>query len=436
MNSNPEMREQRQGSDLGTALIIGLPWLRSGTGKVMETQIKYLRSKGLKTIFVAVPHSAQMRRSDEIWSEFSNLSAELGSDKTLIATFDYRIRKGGSLGRWYSLRKGLNAMDWFMRPAAVSPIPPALECELRSGRVTTLLVNHVYAIQFGQRVKARLKELGQIVPMIFVTHDVQSHIILDNGIKNPFARKQDSFDELFATEVAALKAADVLVHVSTEDKLLFESALPDKPHILAFPASEDLSGVTHPFPAGSMRDLLFVGASNIANYQALEWFFSRVKPWLGASPLSALIVGSIPSMIKSQDLGFYERVKHHLQGPVAETLPYYLMCTCVIIPMVGGRGVSVKTVEATAIGRPIIGTSFAYRGLPTEAVKAAGLKIFDDPREFALDILNTLADPEPRRDASRALFKRLFSYERFEIAMNEAIAASAAHRELTRRRLR
>jgi hypothetical protein len=365
-----------------------------------------------------------MRRSDEVWSQFSKRSGELGSDKTIIASFNQRIRKWGSLGRWYSLQKRLNAMDWFMRPAAVSPIPLDLDSELRSGRVRVILVNHVYSLQFGRRVKARLKEIGQVVPMILVTHDVQSHILLDNGIKNPYSRKLDSFDELFSTELAALRQADVLIHVSFEDKRVFERALPDQPHVLVLPAFDDLSGVTHSFPAGSTRDLLFVGADNIANYQALEWFFSRVRPWLGASPLSALIVGSVADMVQSQDSGFYERIRHYLQGSVTETLPYYLMCTCVIIPMVGGRGVSVKTGEATAVGRPIVGTSHAFRGLPLDAVKAAGLRICDEPREFAVELMNTLADPGPGRDASRSLFKKLFSYERFENAMNEALAIS------------
>lgn len=408
----------------GTALVIGLPWLRTGTGKVMETQIKYLRSRGLKTLFVAVPHNTTQRRSNEVWSNFSNQSPELGADKTIIATFEDRISKGGKIGRWYSARRKLNAMHWAMRAAASSRIPLELDLELKSGRVRTLLVNHIYALQFGLRVNERLKELGCLVPLILVTHDVQAHILLDNDIKNPFTRKLDSLDELLETEIEALKRADVLVHVSVEDKRFFESAIPNKPHILALPTSEDQSGVKHPFPAGGMRDLLFVGSSNIGNFHALEWFFSRVKPWLGASPPSMLILGSVDGLVKNRDHSFYDRISQHFVGSTVETLPYYLMCTSVIIPMVGGRGVSVKTVEAAAIGRPIVGTGFAYRGLPMEAVKMAGLRICDNPREFALEILDTLNQPGPKEEASRALFKQLFSYDRFEKTMNEALGAA------------
>lgn len=411
-------------NDRGTALIVGLPWLRTGTGKVMETQITYLRSRDLRTVFVAVPHNTTQRRSNEVWSVFSSQSSELGADLTIIATFNDRISKGGKIGRWYNARRKLNAMHWAMHASAVSPIPDELETELRSGRIAILLVNHIYALQFGLKVKERLNQLGHAVPLILVTHDVQSHILLDNDILNPFTRKPDSLDELLETEISALKSADVLVHVSTEDKRFFETAIPDKPHILTLPTSEDLSNFQHPFPNESGNDLLFVGSDNINNYHALEWFFSRIQPWLGTSAASILILGRINKLLEHRNPQLYDQVKPQLMGSVADTLPYYLRCKSVVIPMVGGRGVSVKTVEATAIGRPIVGTSFAYRGLPIEAVKAAGLKICDDPREFALEVLDTLKQPREREEASRSLFRQLFSYGRFEKSMDEAYEAA------------
>jgi len=415
----------------GTAIVVGLPWLRTGTGKVMEAQIRYLRSKGLRTVFVAVPHNTQQPRPNEVWTQFAALSSELGADRALAATFDGRIRKGGKIGRWYGARRGLNAMHWAMRAAGVSPIPPELDLELQSGNVETLLVNHVYAIQFGLRVKERLRDLGQRVPMIIVTHDVQAHILMDNNIKNPFTRKLDTFDQLVATEITALANADVLVHGSEEDRRFFETEIPSRPHVLALPTADDLSGSEHPFPPEAQRDLLFVGSNHIGNYQALEWFFGRVKPWFGASPLSFVIVGNVADLVQIRDHQFYRRIEHHLFGSAAETLPYYLMTRCVIIPMVSGRGVSVKTVEATAIGRPIVGTRYAYRGLPMSEVRASGLRICDDPRDFALETMSTLESPNGAMEASRKLYKSLFSYERFEKAMNNALSASSSEDALS-----
>jgi hypothetical protein len=411
-------------SDAPTAIVIGLPWLRSGTGKVMATQLRYLRARGLRTLFVAVPHGPRQGRSDGIWSQFQAHSAELGADKTLTATFAHRISKGGKLGRWYRARCGINAMHWSMRGAAVSPIPPELDLALRTGCVQALLVNHVFAMEFGLRVKERLRALGKPVPLILVTHDIQAHVLIDNDMRNPFTGKLDSLDALLATEIAALARADVLIHVSAEDKRFFEMTIPSKPHILALPTSDDLSGTVHAFPREGRKDLLFVGSNNIGNYQALDWFFSAVRPWFGAQPLSLVILGSIDTLVRSRDQAFYNRIEQYLVGAALDTLPYYLMTDCVIVPMTGGRGVSVKTVEAAAVGRPIVGTRFAYRGLPMDAVEAAGVKICDSPREFAADIRATLQTPEPRREVSRRLYRSLFTYGRFENAMDEAFEAA------------
>jgi hypothetical protein len=410
----------------GAAIVVGLPWLRSGTGKVMETQVKYLRSRGLRTVFVAVPHNTGQKRSRDIWSQFAAHCDELGADRAIIATFEHCIWKWGPIGRWYKARRGLNAMDWLMRAAEASPIPAELDQELRSGRVQTLIVNHVYAIAFGLRIKERLRQLGQFVPLVLVTHDVQSHILADNGIRNPFTRKPDSLDTLLATEIAALGKADVLVHVSDEDKRFFETEIPNRPHVLALPTCEDMSHLEHPHLLEERRDLLFVGSKYIGNYHALEWFFSKIRPCLGADLLSLRIVGDIDTLVHDRDRAFHGRISQYFQGTVADTLPYYLMSNCVIIPMVGGRGVSIKTVEAAAIGRPVVGTRFAFRGLPADAVKAAGMRICDDPREFAAEILLTLQSPQSRKEASRKLYKSLFGYDRFEKAMNDALMEALA----------
>jgi hypothetical protein len=59
-----------------------------------------------------------------------------------------------------------------------------------------------------------------------------------------------------------------------------------------------------------------------------------------------------------------------------------------------------------------------------DAVEAAGVKICGSPREFAADIRATLQTPEPRREVSRRLYRSLFTYGRFENAMDEAFEAA------------
>ena len=405
------------------ALIVGMPWLRCGTGTVMENQIKYFRSMGLQTCFVAVPHNTRQRRSNEVWDLFAQYSDELGADNIIVATFDKKIRTGNRLGRWIKSRQNVNAMHWAMHAADVSPIPDKLVHLLEAGNIQVLLVNHIYAFQFGMRLKQQLGKLGKTVPLGLVTHDIQSHILLDNSLKNPFTRQMDSVDSLLTTEIETLKNADVLVHVSEDDKRFFESEIPDKPHVLTLPTCKDVSGVEHSFPDETRRDLLFVGSEHIGNYYALEWFFQDVQPWLGLSPVSMNIVGHVNRLVYRLNPFLYEKTKDHFHGSTRDTLPFYLQSNCVVIPMVGGRGVSVKTVEATAVGKPLVGTKYAYRGLPMQTVKEAGIRVCDDPRDFAQEILDALENPRQKIEASKRLYQALFSYQKFESSMNDVIAA-------------
>ena len=94
----------------------------------------------------------------------------------------------------------------------------------------------------------------------------------------------------------------------------------------------------------------------------------------------------------------YEPFRSCFVGRAADLAPYYRAARCVIAPMVSGTGISVKTIEALALGKPFIGTSKAFRGLPAGWVERAGLRVHDDPQEFADAIACALARnnrPEP-----------------------------------------
>ncbi len=58
--------------------------------------------------------------------------------------------------------------------------------------------------------------------------------------------------------------------------------------------------------------------------------------------------------------------------------------------MVSGRGISIKTIEALALGIPFVGTTKAFRGMPMHAVKAAEQQPFDKPEAFAAAIAAAL----------------------------------------------
>lgn len=77
-----------------------------------------------------------------------------------------------------------------------------------------------------------------------------------------------------------------------------------------------------------------------------------------------------------------------------------------------------KTIEAMALGKPFVGTSKAYRGMPMDLIEDAGLRAHDAPQEFAQAIVAVLSEPAAAAKASETAYERLFS-ERVSFAARD-----------------
>jgi glycosyltransferase involved in cell wall biosynthesis len=78
----------------------------------------------------------------------------------------------------------------------------------------------------------------------------------------------------------------------------------------------------------------------------------------------------------------------HLLGFVAKLEDFYGVIDCVVNPMMGGTGLKIKTVEALAFGKPVIGTIDAFQGLPAthpaQQLRSAG-ECADAMRRYQAD---------------------------------------------------
>ncbi len=398
-------------------IITGLPWIRSGTGKVMQAQIEYFKSLGWSVIFVACPFKRADAYSRKIWKRFEEEKVDLNADFTGIASFRRRVSKPNILrklrGRW----RGQNGMHWALEPGNAASLPPRILDAARKFDVRLVLANHIYTLPVARKLRASLPAAA---PIALVTHDIQSHVLLDNSEVNPFTGQVDAIDVLLDTELQALTGADYLIHVSKDDEHFFRDHLPRVPHKLVLPTIASRFEGGDRGDTGFFSDFIFVGASHIANYHAVQWLLDDIWPLIDQKR-TMKIVGPVKDLVNRRNPALHVKYDALFTGGMPDVAQCYRGSRCVLAPMVTGRGVSIKTIEASAFGLPIVGTSFAYRGLPREEVTAAGLRAYNEPREFAEAAQHALDAPEAFKAASRRLHHALFSGDAFANSMQQVL---------------
>jgi glycosyltransferase involved in cell wall biosynthesis len=419
--------ENRKGSaskSQPTVIITGPPWPRSGTGRVMQSQVDYYRERGYRTVFLCVPIHCSFTADHADWEAIEEGIQELGADHTFFAKIDTRYFIREKYLAW--IRHGFRgtALDWIIFTARSAQLPEDTLRLVRELPVSLVHVNHVYTLGFARGLIRGLKGAGRQTPVILETHDIQSLALKDRGEINPWTHRHDPLDRLVDSEISWLKRVNVLVHVSVEDFSFFKERLPDKRHVLSLPTidgsfAERIANACH--PAVDPIDLLFVGQSTAPNGAAIRWFFEQVWPLIEKYGYRIRIVGGIATLIEKDLPELYQRFRSCFVGPVADLAPLYRASRCVFAPMVSGTGISIKTIEALATGKPFVGTSKAYRGMPMEMVEQTGLRAHDAAQDFADALQGALSAEEAAATASRSAYARLFSRQAAFASRDEAV---------------
>ena len=393
-------------------VIVAPPWPRGGTARVIENQVEFYRSRGFTTAIVCVPYHCAFVEAHPGWEEIKTGIGELGADRTFFAAIDERRFRTAKYTAWVKQGFRGTALDWIVFTAGAVQLPREATRFLDEARVALVHANHVFTVGFAERLIGQVSRSGARVPMILETHDIQALALEDKGEINPWTHSVDSREQLIRSELSYLKKRKVLVHCSVDDFDFFKKRLPDTRHVLAMPTIDEtfVSGVGDPGESSTGAvDLLFVGQSTHPNLAAMKWFFDEVWPLVVDRGYSIKIVGQIDMLVRKDLPEIYNAHRSSFVGPVAELASYYRAARCVIAPMVSGTGISVKTIEALALGKPFVGTRKAYRGMPIDRISEAGLEAADTPHEFANAIVRTLGHEQRAGEISRSAYDLLFS---------------------------
>jgi glycosyltransferase involved in cell wall biosynthesis len=260
--------------------------------------------------------------------------------------------------------------------------------------------NHFFLMPVAERL-ARGRS-----PILLDSHDLQARQFMLMNKKIPWLRPHASYESMLAVELASMRGADLLLHVNIDEHEIFSVLLPEKRHALLYPAGPEApSG-----PGGD--DIVIVASNNTANVESVVWFLREVAP--KAPEIEIKIVGNIDIGVRSGAPEEFRRYRDWFVGRVDDVRCAYESARLVLLPMVNGFGLSIKTLEAMASGLPLIATSAALRGMRDDALDLPDVTIADDPESFARALRRKAREPrrtqaQRRTSCVRAYFDAHFS---------------------------
>jgi polysaccharide biosynthesis protein PslH len=276
----------------------------------------------------------------------------------------------------------------------------ALPDALRTMSIDLIHCNHFFCMPVAARLRG-----DHNVPVLLDTHDLQARqFALRNRDAWTLAPKA-TYETMLARELIEMRAADRLIHLNTEEAETFRALLPEKSHVLLFPA-------VPPMPLSRGNDIVIVASANYPNFLGLNWFLSEVMPQVGNSPVR--IVGNIDRLVRWHTPRLYRRYKSLFAGFTGDLAKVYANAGTILLPTTSGFGISIKTVEALSSGARLIATRPAFRGMGIEPAELNNVVLAETAADFASAIRQAVQAPALSEDAcansdTRRLYEKLFT---------------------------
>jgi glycosyltransferase involved in cell wall biosynthesis len=159
-----------------------------------------------------------------------------------------------------------------------------------------------------------------------------------------------------ASEAEGLSRADFILAIQEAEKAYFSSIVGVPVHLFLHRIERVQEPAAH---LGAVRSIGFIGHGNDANVVSISKFadaWSKHHARFGgpilkiAGEVCSIFGGGGPPGVKL--LGYCERLED-----------FYAAVDVVVTPLIIGTGLKIKTVEALAHGKPVIGTRLAFEGL-------------------------------------------------------------------------
>ncbi|WBV44752.1 glycosyltransferase [Pseudoroseomonas cervicalis] len=250
---------------------------------------------------------------------------------------------------------------------------------------------------------------------IIDTHDVFAH--RDRRLK-AIGLEPSFFYTTPEEEARGLDRADLVLAIQDEERAELEER--SRAVVVTLGHVPEAAGQP-PRDAAAAPVIGYLGSANPINQTALRALLGALDlPALAAQGARLLVGGGASRAAEGQPAPVQP------VGEVAELAGFYAGIDLAVNPHQGGTGLKIKTVEALAHGRPVLGTADAFLGLEPEAPYHAA----PGAAALAPHLLRYAAEPGFRAEvaaASRALYARyMATVERQAALLRNRAALRAA----------
>lgn len=223
---------------------------------------------------------------------------------------------------------------------------------------------------------------------LFYTHDIH-HIRMEREARLlQSGAKQTEADQMKARELAAIRAVDSTIVVSTAEMEILQPQVPDK-SLELLPLLLDIPGTGHGFE--QRNGIAFVGGyQHTPNVDAVHYFVSEIMPHIRTHlpGVKFHIVGSKPPQ-SVLDLACADIA---VEGYVEELSRFLDTMRVAVAPLRYGAGVKGKVGTALASGLPVVATPIAAEGM--EITDGSHVLLANTPDLFAIQITKLYSDKE------------------------------------------
>lgn len=401
-------------------LFVRPDWMKCGSGTLFASVAQWFLDNDGLMIDIAiwpfrVPFDVETR-DDQIAAEQRHIQSALYFSLRQSTSVPYLLRRMSSVLRHFPWTVASQTLLRYNTAAA----PRLMTTALREAKITHIYLNHYFTYGYARSlIKGRKFFLD--------THDIQAINFIHGASRNLITSRTDPFAALFRDEMRVAGLAEHLGFVSQEELDLAASVVPR--HKMSFIIPIPLLKPCEPKPVGKLPRLLVVASGNPHNRRNINWFLTEIWPIMLAQaragrpeepsmlPFEVVICGSIVDLLPPVEIAGIR-----LLGVVEDLREQYESCDLVLLPVISGGGVGIKTIEAVLYERPVVATLHALRGLPPRVVDAIGY--VSDAAMFARQVVSVVTSKpahalqtERSRRGANALRDENF-YQRLDRAMD------------------